>query len=75
VSPKFYEAWKVTRWYWAILGVWPALSLLVAVGVGLLCCIKDVPAYCRGLEEVARQIPWDCRGATSDDGSTGKVID
>jgi hypothetical protein len=47
------------------MGVCPALSLLGAVGMGLLCCIKDLPAYRRGLEEVARRIPWDYRGATS----------
>jgi len=32
VIPRIYAAWKFTRWYWAIMGVWPACARSAALG-------------------------------------------
>jgi hypothetical protein len=47
------------------MGVWPAMSVLFAVGGELSFCINDL-AECRGaLDEVARQVSLNYRGVTS----------
>jgi hypothetical protein len=57
------------------MGVWPDRSVFFAMGGGMSLCINDLAA-CRGdLKEVARWVLGNYRGATSAEGSIGKIID
>ena len=65
VIPRRYAAWKVTRRYCAITGVWSAKSGAFAMGGELSFCINDLAA-CRGdLKEVARLVLRNYHGVTS----------
>jgi hypothetical protein len=56
------------------MGVWPDRSVFFAMGGGMSLCINDLAA-CRGdLKEVARLVLGNDRGATSAEGSIGKII-
>jgi len=72
--PRFYAAWKVTRRYWAIMGVCPASSVFFAMGGELSFCINDLASYRGDLKEVASLVLGNYRGATSAEGSIRKII-
>ena len=74
LTPRLQAAWKVTRWYWAIMGVCPDRSAPLAMSGELSFCINDL-AECRGdLKEDARLIRVSYRGATSAEGSVRKIM-
>ena len=70
-NPRLQGVREVTRWYWAIIGVWPARPVFFAMDSGLSCCINDLFACRRGPEEAGRRLPWNCRGPTSSAGLMG----
>jgi hypothetical protein len=56
------------------MGVCPASSVFFAMGGELSFCINGLASYRGDLEEVARLILGNYRGATSAKGSTRKII-
>ena len=71
-KPRRYAACKVTRRYCAIMGVWPARSMFVAMGGESSFCM----AAPRGeFKEVACLVLENHRGVTSAEGWIRKTID
>lgn len=56
------------------MGVWPERSVLLTMGGEMSICINDLAACRGGLKEVARLVLGNYRGATSAEGSVGKVF-
>lgn len=74
MNPRLYWAQKVTRRYWAIMGVWPETSGLFTMIGELSFCINDLASYRGDLKEVARLVLGNYRGATSVEGSIRKIV-